>query len=54
MTSIRKIRKKAIQKMGFRMSLLLHSKDHNKKLKLTPTERKTIRQGITEYLRKCL
>ena len=55
MTSIRKVRKKAIRKMGFRMSLRFHYKDHNQKLKLTPTERKKIRQGVTEYLRKkCL
>lgn len=55
MTSIRKIRKKAIRKMGFRMSFQFHYKDPNQKLKLTPTTRKKIRQGVTEYLRKkCL
>lgn len=55
MTSIRKVRKKAIRKMGFRMSFRFHYKDPNQKLKLTPTIRKKIRQGVTEYLRKkCL
>ena len=55
MTSIRKVRKKAIRKMGFRMSLQFHYKDPNQKLKLTPSVRKKIRQGVTEYLRKkCL
>lgn len=55
MTSIRKVRKKAIRKMGFRMFLQFHYKDPNQKLKLTPSVRKKIRQGVTEYLRKkCL
>lgn len=55
MASIRKVRKKAFRKMGFRMSLQFHYKDPNQKLKLTPTVRKKIRQGVTEYLRKkCL
>ena len=55
MTSIRKVRKKAIRKMGFRMSLRFHYKNHSQKLNLTPTVRKKIRQGVTEYLRKkCL
>ena len=55
MTSIRKVRKMAIHKMGFRMSFRFHSKDPNQKLILTPTVRKKIRQGVTEYLRKkCL
>lgn len=55
MTSIRKVRKKAFRKMGFRMSFLFSHKDPNQKLKLTPTTRKKIRQGVTEYLRKkCL
>lgn len=54
MTSIRKVRKKAIHKMGFRMSFWFHYKDPNQKLKLTPTVRKKIRQGVTEYLKKCL
>lgn len=55
MTSIRKVRKKVIRKMGFRMSFHFRYKDLNKKLKLTPTTRKKIRQGVTEYLRKkCL
>lgn len=52
MTSIRKVRKKAIRKMGFRMFFQFHYKDPNQKLKLTPTTRKKIRQGVTEYLRK--
>ena len=55
MASIRKVRKKAFRKMGFRMSLQFNYKDPNQKLKLTPTVRKKIRQGVTEYLRKkCL
>lgn len=55
MTSIRKVRKKAFRKMGFRMSLRFSFKDRTKKLTLTPSERKKIRQGLTEYLRKsCL
>lgn len=55
MASIRKVRKKAFRKMGFRMSFLFSHKDPNQKLKLTPSERKEIRQGLTEYLRKkCL
>ena len=55
MTSIRKVGKKAIRKMGFRMSFQFSHKDHNQKLRLTPTVRKKIRQGVTEYLRKkCL
>ena len=55
MTSIRKVRKKAIRKMGFRMSFKFSHKAPNQKLKLTPTTRKKIRQGVTEYLRKkCL
>lgn len=55
MTSIRKVRKKAIRKMGFRMSFQFSCKDPNQKLKLTPSVRKEIRQGLTEYLRKkCL
>ena len=53
MASIRKVRKKAFRKMGFRKSLQFHYKDPNQKL--TPTVRKKIRQGVTEYLRKkCL
>ena len=55
MTSIRKVRKKAIRKMGFRMSFQFSHKDPNQKLTLTPSVRKEIRQGLTEYLRKtCL
>ena len=55
MTSIRKVRKKAIRKMGFRMSFQFHYKDPNQKLTLSPSVRKKIRQGLTEYLRKkCL
>lgn len=54
MTSIRKVRKMAIRKMGFRMSFLFSHKDPNQKLKLTPSVRKKIRQGVTEYLKKCL
>ena len=55
MTSIRKVRKKYIRKMGFRMSLWFYYKNSNEKLKLTPSVRKKIRQGLTEYLRKqCL
>ena len=55
MTSIRKVRKKAIRKMGFRMSLRFYYKNLNEKLKFTPSVRKKIRQGLTEYLRKqCL
>lgn len=55
MTSIRKVRKKAFRKMGFRMSLMFYYKNSNEKLKLTPSVRKKIRQGLTEYLRKqCL
>nr|DAK76241.1 MAG TPA: Taeniidae antigen [Caudoviricetes sp.] len=55
MTSIRKVRKKAIRKMGFRMSFQFSHKAPNQKLKLTPSVRKKIRQGLTEYLRKkCL
>lgn len=55
MTSIRKVRKKVIRKMGFRMSLSFYYKNSNEKLKLTPSVRKKIRQGLTEYLRKqCL
>ena len=55
MTSIRKVRKITLRKMGFRMSFQFHYKDPNQKLKLTPTTRKKIRQGVTEYLRKkCL
>lgn len=55
MTSIRKIRKKAIRKMGFRMSFRFSYKDPNQKLTLSPSVRKKIRQGVTEYLRKkCL
>lgn len=34
MTSIRKVRKKAIRKMGFRMSLRFYYKNSNEKLKL--------------------
>jgi hypothetical protein len=52
MTSIRKVRKKAIRKMGFRMSFLFSHKDPNQKLTLSPSVRKKIRQGVTEYLRK--
>mgnify|MGYP001672197289 CR=1 FL=1 len=53
MTSIRKVRKKAIRKIGFRISIGFTLKDSQRKL--TPSERKTIRQGVTEYLRKkCL
>ena len=55
MTSIRKVRKIAIRKMGFRMSFQFSHKDPNQKLKLTPSVRKKIRQGVTEHLRKkCL
>lgn len=55
MTSIRKVRKKVIRKMGFRMSLRFYYKNSNEKLKSTPSVRKKIRQGLTEYLRKqCL
>ena len=55
MTSIRKVRKKAIKKMGFRMSFQFSHKGPNQKLTLTPSVRKEIRQGLTEYLRKkCL
>ena len=55
MTSIRKVRKKAIRKMSFRMSLRFSYKDSDEKLKLTPFVRKEIRQELTEYLRKlCL
>lgn len=55
MTSIRKVRKKVIRKMGFRMSLRFYYKNSNEKLKFTPSVRKKIRQGLTEYLRKqCL
>ena len=55
MTSIRKVRKKAFRKMGFRMSLKFSFKEPNKKLTLTPSVRKKIRQELTEYLRKsCL
>ena len=55
MTSIRKVRKKAIRKMDFRMSLRFYYKNSNEKLKFTPSVRKKIRQGLTEYLRKqCL
>ena len=52
MTSIRKNRKKAIRKMGFRMSFRFSHKDPNQKLTLSPSVRKKIRQGVTEYLRK--
>lgn len=52
MTSIRKVRKKAIRKMGFRMSFQFRYKDPNQKLTLSPSVRKKIRQGVTEYLRK--
>lgn len=52
MTSIRKVRKKAIRKMGFRMSFKFSHKDPNQKLTLSPLVRKKIRQGVTEYLRK--
>ena len=55
MTSIRKVRKKAIRKMGFRMSLQFSYKAPNQKLILPPSLRKEIRQDVTEYLRKkCL
>ena len=55
MPSIRKVRKEAIRKMGFRMSFLFSHKDPNQKLTLSPSVRKKIRQGLTEYLRKkCL
>lgn len=53
MTSIRKVRKMVIHKMGFRMTLRFYYKNSNEKL--TPSVRKKIRQGLTEYLRKqCL
>lgn len=52
MTSIRKVRKKVIRKMGFRMSFQFSHKDPNQKLTLSPSVRKKIRQGVTEYLRK--
>ena len=55
MTSIRKVRKMVIHKMGFRMTLRFYYKNSNEKLKLTPSVRKKIRQGLKEYLRKqCL
>ena len=45
MTSIRKVRKKAIRKMGFRMSFQFHYKDPNQKLKLTPTTQRKSGKG---------
>lgn len=55
MSSIRKVRKKVIRKKGFSMTLHFSYKNPNRKLELTPSVRKKIRQEVTEYLRKkCL
>lgn len=54
MTSIRKVRKKAIRKMGFRMSFLFSHKDPNQKL-IKPVSTKENQAGSHRISKKkCL